>query len=262
MASAGLVIPVYRPALTQLTDYVRALDDQLGPETIRIELDDADREVANTLSDSDLPRSVNVNSAPYRRGKGAAITAGFEALDTDILAFIDADGSTPVDSVREILAPLRNDDRKESADLTVGSRRHPNAIVTRHQTHVRRRLGDAFALIARRLLDIDLYDFQCGAKALTTETWAAIRQYLYEPGFAWDIELVTVTAALDHTIEEVPIRWEDKDGSTVSPVRTPLAMGKGLLTAHHRARSLQNSRLHRVLDRDDESALIHREPRL
>jgi glycosyltransferase involved in cell wall biosynthesis len=260
MASVGLVVPAYRPAPVQLVEYIHVLDDQLCPETIRIELDAPRPGVVDTLSDSGLPATVN--RVPYRRGKGAAITAGFEALDTDIFAFVDSDGSTPVDSVRPILDPLRDQNGENSADLTVGSRRHPDAVVTHHQTHIRRRLGDAFAWISRHLLDVDLYDFQCGAKALTAETWSVVRHHLYAPGFAWDIELVTVSAALGHSIEEVPIRWEDKDGSTVSPVRTPLAMGRGLLTAHHRARSLQNSRLHRVLDRADESALVDREPRL
>lgn len=258
MASVGLVVPAYRPAPAQLADYIHSLDARLSPETIRIELDAPRTGIVDTLST--LPATVN--TIPYRRGKGAAITAGFEALDTDLLAFVDSDGSTPVDSVRAILAPLRDREEEDAADLTVGSRRHPDAVVTRHQTHIRRRLGDAFARIARHLLDVDLYDFQCGAKALTAETWEAVRQHLYAPGFAWDIELVTVSAALCHTIEEVPIRWEDKHGSTVSPVRTPLEMGRGLLIAHHRARSIQDSRFHRVLDREDESALIDRDPRL
>lgn len=256
MASVGLVVPAYQPVPTRLINYVRALTDAIEPETIRIELDAPEAGVVDALQDL----TATVNTVPYRRGKGVAITAGFEALDTDILGFVDADGSTPVESVQTIIESLQDgfNNEHERNDLAVGSRRHPDAVVTHHQTHIRRRLGDIFAQIARRLLGIDLYDFQCGAKALTAKAWDAVRQHLYSPGFAWDIELITVSVALGYTIDEIPIAWEDKDGSTVSPIRTPLSMGRELLAVRHRARALQGES-NATHNSEDESALVDRE---
>jgi hypothetical protein len=68
--------------------------------------------------------------------------------------------------------------------------------VDSHQTYARRWLGHAFAYLARRLLDVPLSDFQCGAKALTADAWRAVRSHLYEAGFAWDLELIAVANAL------------------------------------------------------------------
>jgi len=252
MDSVGLVVPAYRPDTERLSRYVRALDAELHPAVVRIELDAPEPGVPDALAE--LPATVN--TVPYRRGKGAAITAGFEALGTDVLAFADADGSTPAGSVEDVLAPLVAGE----ADLTVGSRRHPEATVRGHQTRLRRRMGDGFAWLARRLLDAQLHDFQCGAKGVTAEAWAASRDHLYEAGFAWDIELIAITAALGYRITEVPITWEDAPDSTVSPLATPLNMAQGLLAARHRARTLQNSPLHTALDRAaDERALVDRE---
>jgi glycosyltransferase involved in cell wall biosynthesis len=254
VCSVGVVVPAYRPDTERLRSYVHALRDRLDPAVVRIELDDPRSDTLEELAG--FPDWVELNAVPSRRGKGAAITAGFEALDTDVLAFADADGSTPADSVADVVRPVVD----READLSVGSRRHPDATVASHQTFARRYLGDAFAWLARQLLDVDLYDYQCGAKALTAETWRAVRRHLYEPGFAWDIELVAVTGALDRRVVEVPVVWEDQPGSTVSPVRTTLRLGRGLLVSRHRAKVLRKDRLHSLLDarRGGEPSLVER----
>lgn len=251
--SLGIVVPAYEPDVDRLQAYVRELDEAFSPVSIQIELDAPAPGVAEALAN--LP--ADINDVPYRRGKGAAITDGFETLETDILAFVDADGSTPSTSLAQVLDPLFSSE----TDLAVGSRRHPDARVLGHQTVLRRFLGDAFAWLARRLLDAALYDYQCGAKALTTEAWEAVRDHLYEPGFAWDVELLAIAGALDLRIVEVPIEWTDAPGSTVSPLETTLSMGQALFVARHRGKRLQDSRLHGAVGshREDPPALIDRE---
>jgi hypothetical protein len=253
--SVGIVIPAYHPDVDRLGAYVRALHDAVAPEEIRVELDAATPDVRDRIAE--LP--VTLNEASSRRRKGAAITAGFEALATDVLAFADADGSTPASSIADVVAPVTSGD----ADLAAGSRRHPDATVQSHQTVARRYLGDGFAWLARRLLDVHLHDYQCGAKALTADAWAQVRPYLHEPGFAWDIELLAVADAVDCRIVEVPVVWEDRPESTVSPVETTLRLARGLFTARHRARLVRNDRLHTLLDRsrDSSPALVDRDHR-
>ena len=251
--TVGVVVPAYRPNVTQLSRYVRALDEELSPAAVRIELDDPEPGVVDALAD--LPATVV--AAAERRGKGAAITAGFEAIDTDVLVFVDADGSTPPEAVADVLTPVLAGE----ADLSVGSRRHPESEVLGHQTFARRRLGDAFAWVARRLLEAPLYDFQCGAKALTHETWEAVRDHIYEPGFAWDVELIAMAVAFDFRVVETPITWEDRPGSTVSPVGTTISMGKALFVARHRAKRLEDSRVHDAIAarREEPTALVDRD---
>ncbi|QZP36715.1 glycosyltransferase [Halobaculum magnesiiphilum] len=265
--TVGVVVPAYHPDPGRLRTYLRAIRETINPDELRVELDlpdaaggasgDSDA-AADAASDSavpfDLPDDVDCRVVRRRRGKGAAVTAGFEALSTDVYAFADADGATPAPSLADVIATVRGGD----ADLAAGSRRHPDADVRSHQTFARRFLGDGFAWIARRLLDAELYDYQCGAKAITATAWERARDHLYEPGFAWDIELVAVAAALDYRIVEVPVTWEDQPGSTVSPVGDTLDMGRGLLVARHRARLIRNDRLHRLIDREEGVALIDR----
>ncbi|MFB6200710.1 MAG: glycosyltransferase [Halorhabdus sp.] len=251
--SVGIVVPAYRPDLPTLEAYVKSLTETIDPAALRVELDVPREETVERLDTLD----VTVNAAPYRRGKGAAITAGFEALETDVRAFADADGSTPASSMADVIDPVENGD----VDLAAGSRRHPDATVQSHQTFARRFLGDGFAWFARRMLDAELYDYQCGAKAISASAWSDIREHIFEPGFAWDVELVAIAGAMDFRIAEVPITWEDQPGSTVSPIRTAVDLGTAVFSARHRAKRISDSRLHRMIaaGRSETTALIDRD---
>ena len=266
MASLGVVVPAYRPDVTRLRSYVTALDDRLAPARILIELDAPRPGVVEALEG--CPASVSVSS--HRRGKGRAIAAGFDRLvadgvveaasqadgrssgaldregdaddpepmdaDRGVLAFFDADASTPPKSAAAVVAPVVTGD----SDVAVGSRRHPEAVVGRHQTLGRRRLGDAFAWCARRLVEPALHDYQCGAKAFSIETWTDVREHLRESGFGWDLELVVLAAALGHEIEEVPIAWRDRPRSTVPPARTAFVLARSLYRVRQRAKRLDS----------------------
>jgi hypothetical protein len=241
-SSVGIVVPAFRPNVERLQAYVRAIHEEIGPDVVRIELDDPEPGVREALADLE----ATVNAVDRRRGKGAAITAGFEALETDVLGFADADGATPASSLATVVDWVRDGD----ADLAVGSRRHPDATVRSHQTVARRHLGNTFAWMARRLLDAQLYDYQCGAKALTAETWESVNEHLTAPGFAWDIELIALVAAQGGRIAEVPVIWEDQPGSTVSTGRTSLALARGLIRARIRAKATAQHPLYELVSGD------------
>lgn len=225
--TVGIVVPAYRPDVSVLTDYLADLERELELDTIRVELDSPTGSTLEALRET----RATINAVDHRRGKGAAITAGFEALTEDVLAFADADGSTPAESIRSVVETVESG----SADLAVGSRRHPGADVRSHQTVLRQHLGDAFAWIARRFLGPNLRDYQCGAKAMTRETWLAIRDYLYEPGFAWDVEVIAMADAFGFDIAEVPVTWIDHPESTVTTTRAVPELLRALFATRRRA---------------------------
>jgi glycosyltransferase involved in cell wall biosynthesis len=237
--SLGVVIPAYEPDIEQLREYLLAIEDLLDPDSILLEIDSPAPNAVTELQS--LPGRVDV--ASRRRGKGAAITDGFERLETDILLFADADGATPVGSLVDIAEQVQ----KGMATLAVGSRRHPDANIADDQTLVRQLLGDGFSTLAGTLLSVTLHDYQCGAKAIHADAWNRIRHHLYEPGFAWDVELIAIAGALEFTVAEVPVEWEDQPGSTVDPVRDSARMFRALLTSRHRAKQIADDRLHTAI---------------
>lgn len=222
--SIGVVVPAYDPDVDRLRAYLRALETTVDPDALRVELDAPAPETVEALADA----PGTVNAVDRRRGKGAAIGDGFDALGTDLLAFSDADGSTPAAALLEVVRGL------EAADLSVGSRRHPAATVSSHQGVLRRVLGDGFAWLARRALPAELHDYQCGAKALRADTWEHLRTHVTETGFAWDVEVVGLAGALDQRVVEVPVDWEDRPGSTVAPLATAVELGRALVDVHRR----------------------------
>ena len=237
--SLGIVIPAYKPNVDRLAGYIKRIDDRLDPAAILVELDAPAPETVSELRS--LP--VTVEAVQRRRGKGAAITAGFERLETDLLLFADADGSTPVGSLAAIVEPVR----RGRAALAVGSRRHPDAEIADEQSILRRVLGDGFSRLAGTLLSVSLNDYQCGAKAIDAGAWERVHDHLYEPGFAWDVELIAMVGAVGLSVREVPIEWEDRPDSTVDPVADTARMFRALVTARHRAKQLTDNRLHSVI---------------
>lgn len=247
--SLGIVIPAYHPDCSQLVTYIQSLQRGLKPAEIRVELDDPlAKNVPQEISDT----GATVRVSTTRRGKGAAITDGFEALDTDILLFLDADGATPVTSAASIIRPVQDG----VVDIAIGSRRHPASTVTAHQTIIRRRLGDCFAQLARKALDTEIYDFQCGAKALSDHAWDRVRGHLYESGFTWDLELLAIGSSLGLTITEIPIIWEDQPGSTVDPIDAIVEFTEALIAVRHRAKIIEGNRIHSLLPRSRSQALV------
>lgn len=99
-ADIEVVIPAYRPDYDMLLEYNDMLASVLDPDVIRVELDDPQSPDCPALINR---AGVSVNVSESRRGKGAAITEGFDSLDTEIRLFLDADGATPPSSAKEIV---------------------------------------------------------------------------------------------------------------------------------------------------------------
>jgi glycosyltransferase involved in cell wall biosynthesis len=246
--SVGVVIPAYNPDVSSLLDYICDIQSTISPKEIRVEIDDPSSESLDMLSANDIEISISEE----RRGKGAAIMAGFDALETDIYAFTDADGSVPASSLVSMLRPILND----GADVSIGSRRHPDSNIVNHQTILRRFLGDIFAKAARYILPTRCRDYQCGAKAVTANAWSSINHHCYESGFAWDLEFVSVAGLLGCKITEVPITWEDHPDSTVDPVTTSIELATALINVKRRADAIATSQKYDNVDVTVESNLL------
>lgn len=236
-SSLGIVIPAYDPDVFILEQYIRDVRQLLEPETIRIELDTPHQAQIERLEAT----ADDLNVASNRRGKGAAVMAGFDALKTDVLAFADADGSVTAESLHDVVQQIR----EETGDVSIASRRHPSSHIVTHQTVIRKLLGDAFAFAARRMLPTQCRDYQCGAKAVRADAWEAIGNHCYEPGFAWDLEFVSVAGSLGFEIAEVPVEWEDHANSTVDPLGTSLELATALVDVKRRTDAMETSPRHR-----------------
>ncbi len=146
-------------------------------------------------------------------GKGGAVLAGFrEAREYEWVGFVDADGATPPEDFFGMLAaPGTAAALVATRDMT--SRPRSRSLPSR-----------LFNLWARALFFVPHRDTQCGAKFFRAEF---VRQFLPRmrlSGMAFDVEILARARELGAAVREVPVRWTEKPGSTVSLLRTGARM--------------------------------------
>lgn len=153
-----------------------------------------------------------------RRGLNAALEAG-----ASLVGYLDADLSTPVDELLRLLAILR---ARPDVQVLLASRVRLLGNRVERQA-ARHYLGRLFATAASLVLDIAIYDTQCGAKLF--RAGPALRVALAEPfGSRWvfDVELLGRLAAGTpqqaplpaSAFAEVPLQqWRDVAGSKLKP---------------------------------------------
>lgn len=95
--SIGVVIPACDPDISSLEQYISAVTWIVDPEIIRVEIDAPPQEYIESFED----KIDQINVVPKQRGKESAIMTWFDALETDVLMFADADRSVPASRVAD-----------------------------------------------------------------------------------------------------------------------------------------------------------------
>lgn len=147
------------------------------------------------------------------RGKGAAVRAGIAATDADYVAFMDADGATSLDALDRALDRL-----KAGADVVVGSRAHPDSVISNRHFAVRGLGARIYRGAAGRVVP-GIADTQCGFKVMRGELGRRAFRDVRATGFSFDVELLARLRDLSADIVELPVGWNDVPGSTFRPVR-------------------------------------------
>lgn len=176
------------------------------------------------------PQRVVVLRLPRNMGKGEAVRHGMRAAldeEADIVAYADADISTPFEELRRLIGRVVDDPR---VDVVIGSRfRRLGADVRRSQ--LRHLTGRVYATVASMALGVGVYDTQCGAKAFrVTPTLIGALADPFDERWAFDVELLSrltrpAGPASWETIVEEPLHaWHARDGSKLRPLEAVRAI--------------------------------------
>ena len=157
---------------------------------------------------------IRVLNCGEHRGKGAALRTGVLAARGERVLFMDADLSTDLAAVADVIARL-----DEGADVVFGSRRVPGARVRVRQSWLRMGLGRAFSGLASRLVRAGIGDFTCGFKGFRATAAHAIFRRSRVDRWAVDAEIAAITTELDLRLAQVPVSWSDAGPSKVRVVR-------------------------------------------
>ena len=90
-------------------------------------------------------------------------------------------------------------------------------------------VGRKPGMTVSELLDIPVYDSQCGLKLVPRACFEAIEARLKITGFAFDVELLTTLLDSGCAVVEVPISWHETPGGKVRLLRDSFLMARDVL---------------------------------
>jgi dolichyl-phosphate beta-glucosyltransferase len=214
----SLVIPAYNEAdripatLVRVREYFDALDELY--EVLVVDDGSHDRTVQIVEAAAAEWPQLKVICLPTNSGKGAAVRAGMLVAHGEHRAFSDADLSTPIEELPRLRERL-NDEYQ----VAIASRALPGSSVEIHQPGRREMMGRAYNRILRAVALPGLHDTQCGFKVFTADAAVACFEPLRTMRFGFDAEVLLRARRHGWKVAEVPVRWQHKEDSRVSPVR-------------------------------------------
>ncbi|MCR4828415.1 MAG: glycosyltransferase [Bacteroidales bacterium] len=151
-------------------------------------------------------------------GKAEAVRKGMlyaaEHYDCQYLAFWDADLATPLNEIPQMIAWA-----DKGYNMVMGLRLMRLGAKVRRKT-VRHYLGRCFATVASIMLDLPVYDTQCGAKLFSKQVVLDIFPESFITRWLFDVELLArykkrygPLKARENIYEYPLFKWEDVDGS-------------------------------------------------
>jgi glycosyltransferase involved in cell wall biosynthesis len=227
-----LVIPAYREHLRlppYLQELVKALSQERFSTKILIVDDGSPRGEQEQLNESVLRGcfgNCEVSDPIFlarNEGKGEAILAGWKSgAMARWVAFVDADGAIPAGEVVRIFAEAYElPDNKLACLFATRIKMLGKRIERRFIRHL---IGRIFATIVGNFIASDVYDSQCGFKLVPAEYFRQIADKLQGRGFCFDIELLLALRGINAKLIEVPIDWENKQGSKVNLLKDGVKM--------------------------------------
>jgi glycosyltransferase involved in cell wall biosynthesis len=156
------------------------------------------------------PRLLLVQN-PGNRGKGFAIRHGMLQAKGDWILFSDADLSAPIDQLSKLLDAAE----EQGAAIAIGSRALDRTLIGVHQSQWREMSGIAFNRIMRLITGLPFADTQCGFKLFRRDAARRVFPLQRLDGFSFDVEDLFVAHTLGIPTIEVPVRWNNVEGTKV-----------------------------------------------
>jgi len=225
MRKTGVVIPCYNEAKRLDTKaFLATLEGQ--PDLSFLFVDDGSTDgtlqVLNSIKEQN-PNQIDILCLEQNSGKAEAVRRGMLQLidgKFDNVGYWDADLATPLEVIAEFCQLLDSSDKT----LVIGSRvrllgRHVERNAARHY------VGRIFATCASLLLQIVVYDTQCGAKMFKNSV--TLRKVFAKPfkvNWTFDVEMFArcplifgvSPAEISSRWHEYPLKeWIDVQGSKV-----------------------------------------------
>ena len=155
---------------------------------------------------------VRVLQNPGNRGKGYSVRHGILEAKGEWALVTDADLSSPIGEVEKLWSAVK----RAGVAVAVGSRAVDRSLVGVHQPLLREAVGRVFNLAMRLVAGLDFKDTQCGFKLFQTSAGREVFSRQLLDGFGFDVEVLFIARKLGLRAVEVPVRWDNVEGTKVS----------------------------------------------
>jgi glycosyltransferase involved in cell wall biosynthesis len=217
LPSLSIVIPAYNeearlPAtLEAVLAYLR--QERFSPSEIVVVDDGSTDRTAELVEQGRLKEpSLRLLRNPGNRGKGYSVRHGMLEARGEWILYSDADLSAPIGELDKLMAAAD----RALADVAIGSRDLDRTLVGVHQSAFREISGRVFNLIMRLVTGLPFRDTQCGFKLYRATAAREIFSRQQLDGFSFDVEDLVIAKALGYRAIEVPVVWNNVEGTKVS----------------------------------------------
>jgi dolichyl-phosphate beta-glucosyltransferase len=157
-------------------------------------------------------RNLRVIDNKENHGKGYVVRQGLLEAKGKYRLFMDADGSTSITHLDKFLPEFEN-----GYDVVIGSRDIEGAFVQIHQAKYKEIMGDMGNWAIRIVLGLWSFpDTQCGFKMISGKAAQEVAKRMVIDRFGFDYELIKLAKDLGFKIKQLPVRWLNEEGSTVT----------------------------------------------
>ena len=235
----SIIIPAFEEE-ARVGDSIRKVLEFVSDEGMAAELivvDDGSKDRTAETAEAAFGDYPNIPTRVIRyeenRGKGYAVRTGLLASTADIALFSDADLSTPIEEMSKLVDPIRNGE----FDVTFGSRALDRTLIGTHQPWRREQGGKVMNLVIRTMSRLPFADTQCGFKAFNMIKFRPLLDVMTVDRFGFDVEFLFVAKYHGLRLAEIPVRWNNAEGSKVSVVRDTRRMFSELAQVRRNATS-------------------------
>lgn len=173
------------------------------------------------------PHIVKVVLLSKNRGKGGAVTHGILHGSGKYLLFADADGATRFSDMSKLIKYIKE---QKGPAIAIGSRAHmvnTDAVVKR--SLIRNFLMYGLHTLVYTFGIRDVQDTQCGFKMFNREAAHKIFPHMHTERWIFDVEVLLLGELQNIEVKEVPVNWQEIDGSKVDLARDSIQMAIDLV---------------------------------
>lgn len=212
----SVIIPAYKEGERigrTLLEIEKYLNNQSYDYEVIVIVDGSNDNTAEVARNySTQVKNLKVIDNPENHGKGYVVRQGLLEAKGKYRLFMDADGSTSITHLDKFMPEFEN-----GFDAVIGSRDIEGAFIQIHQAKYKELFGDMGNWAIRIVLGLWAYpDTQCGFKILSQQASEAVAKRMVIERFGFDYELIILAIKLGYKVKQVPVRWMNEEGSTVT----------------------------------------------